>query len=410
MPIMKKLLNNSLFLLVFAAVFFACSNKESERKTELHYCPMHPTVKSNGPGICPICNMDLVAMDGVMEAGELGAAAVNAAPVSEKIISKAKTIRGRYHEGGGVIAAEAWVDVDRRNTKSISTFYSGRVESAEARYPFQRVTKGQILLTVYSPELVEAQRNHLLALKSSDGTFTRKTLLTLGMEESMIKSIETSGEPMRVVPVRSPMTGILIAAETETKSGGSPFGDNGMKEASEKMDYTSEKNEFIRPGEILRAGATVYSIAPSDDLRVFINIPASTIGLVKEGDRVSLRFPDGKEVVTKIESIEGLTDKNQDFIRAKTSVNLKNIQPGTILKAEIAADKKRGLWIPKSAALWLGKKNVVFIRDGNGFAAREIEIGQASQDSLLIKKGLSSMDEIATHAGMLQDGDTFIKN
>ena len=407
---MKRLLNNSILIFILLTAVFACNKKENLSESKMHYCPMHPTVKTNGPGVCPICNMDLVPMDGGVAAGDLGAAADYATPVSEKIISQAKTVRGRYHEGGGNIVAEAWVDVDRRNAKSVTTFFSGRVESAEARYTYQRVTKGMVLLTVYSPELVEAQRNHLLALKSSDGSFTRRRLQTLGMEDDLIRSIEKNGEPLRAVPVKSPITGILIPSESQKINSANPLSSEEMKESTEQMGNTGGASELIRPGELLSAGALLFKIVPTNDLRVFINLPASSVGLVKEGVAVTLKLPDGNIVETKIEAIEALTDQKEDFIRAKTSIQLKNIQPGTILKAEMNTEKKRGLWVPKTSDLWLGEKTVVFIKERNGFTSREIEIDQISQDSILVMKGLSSMDEIALHAGMLQDGDTFIKN
>jgi len=145
------------------------SAEKSPPKAEtkaLYYCPMHPTYTANRPGPCPICGMDLVpakAQDSE-PAGQAteGRTAINISPTRRQMIGVqlGKVEKKRMTK---TIRAFGRVEYNENMLAAVNLKYGGWVEELMVKAVGDPVQKGAALFSIYSPELLEAQRNYLLA-------------------------------------------------------------------------------------------------------------------------------------------------------------------------------------------------------------------------------------------------------
>ena len=132
---------------------------------------MHPTVIANKPGVCPVCGMDLVrkanAGEEVKITEEL--ARLIKSP-NEVVVASTKTVRGEFKSMEISMDLNGIVSYDTRNIYTIPSRTSGRIEKVFLKYNFQAVVKGQKVAEVYSPELINAQRELIASCADCNAT------------------------------------------------------------------------------------------------------------------------------------------------------------------------------------------------------------------------------------------------
>ena len=141
-------------------------NMENSAEAAVYTCSMHPQIIRDKPGDCPICGMDLVKkttdnkkIDGLDLSTLLK-------PTNEFVISSVPvTTLERINERIEVDALGT-VAYDTRHAGTISARVSGRIEKLYVRYRFQKISAGQKVLDIYSPELLTAQQNLLFLIKN----------------------------------------------------------------------------------------------------------------------------------------------------------------------------------------------------------------------------------------------------
>jgi Cu(I)/Ag(I) efflux system membrane fusion protein len=183
---------------------------DTSHNVQKYHCPMHPEVVSDTPGVCPKCEMDLELISAVSEPDTLS---LLTQPTNQTVLSSLKAIKPVFNKGATRIEAVGYLTYDPNLAKSISARVSGRIEKLHAKYNFQRVSKGQLLLELYSPELQTAQSEYLLIFKSTspdeknilDALYNK--LINLGMTDAAIKKIETTGKINATIPIYSPYSG-----------------------------------------------------------------------------------------------------------------------------------------------------------------------------------------------------------
>ena len=142
----------------FAGGVYIAGDTHTERApaTAKYICPMHPTVVSDAPGTCPICNMDLVKKEGTpSQSGQ-----VQIDPVTRQNIG-VKTMVVKRQPLTRTIRALGRVDYDETRIMDVNSKLAGWVEQLYVDYTGRWVERGQPLLALYSPELVAAQEEYL---------------------------------------------------------------------------------------------------------------------------------------------------------------------------------------------------------------------------------------------------------
>ena len=139
-------------------------SKEKTTKAEdsLWTCSMHPSVQQSEPGLCPICGMDLVPIT-LNDSKNLGDDQVQLS-ASAKRRAKIRTTNVKTRSSGGQTRRLLGrVEYDETRLKNITSWVSGRVEKLHLQTTGERVKKGRVIATLYSPEILAAHQDLLVA-------------------------------------------------------------------------------------------------------------------------------------------------------------------------------------------------------------------------------------------------------
>lgn len=355
-------------------------NQEMTAKETVYTCSMHPQIKQNKPGLCPICAMELIPMkttDSVeeqvnpneiqMTESALALASVQTTIVKRGIPEKEIHLLGK-------------VQADERNVSELTARFGGRIEKLFINYTGQQVRKGQKLAIIYSPDLITAQKELLEAIKykTSNPSFyraTRSKLKLWDLTEEQINAIETRGETKTYFDIQSPISG------TVTK-------------------------KHISIGDYVKEGSQLFEVINLSKVWVLFDAYESDLPWIKKGDKLSftLQSIPGKQFNEKVTFIDPFIDAKTRV--AQVRVELKNrtgkLKPemfaNGILKSNTARNSNE-LLIPKSAILWTGKRAIVYVKVSNrkttSFLYREIVLGPKAGNFYVVNKGLSEGEEIA---------------
>ncbi|RZK62304.1 MAG: hypothetical protein EOO59_02910 [Hymenobacter sp.] len=189
-------------------------------------CPMHPQIVREAPGSCPICGMDLVpkATGAGNTPAETDLTSVGQAP-NAAVLSAVATVRPTtVGAPADTLTLPGIVAYDPRRSRAVAARFGGRIERLLVRYNYQPVRRGQLLLELYSPELVTAEQE-LIFLLSNDAENTpllngaRQRLRLLGLTDNQLRDLARTKRASYRVAVFSPYDGYVV----ETAAANAPL-------------------------------------------------------------------------------------------------------------------------------------------------------------------------------------------
>jgi multidrug efflux pump subunit AcrA (membrane-fusion protein) len=411
----------------------ACGPKETAHEHDEYTCPMHPTVISDRPGVCPVCGMDLVRKarpgEEVQITEDLNK--LLRSP-NETVVASIETVKGEYKTMPVPVVASGVVTYDSRYLYTIPSRIGGRLEKVFLKYAYQPVRKGQKVAEIYSPELVTAQRELLYLLDNDtsnqdliDGA--RRKLLLSGVSERQLDELVKRKEAFYTFSIYSPHDGYVVTGEEQSSasaptaasspapSGGGMGGDGMGGAASAASAFNNVpgagmQGSLPREGSYIAAGQTLFKIVNTAALRVELDLPGATAGAVKKGDEVLLDLGSGKEEKAAVDFVQPFFSEGEEFLKVRVyTKKVDNLAVGSLVKATIHLDKKEALWVPKEAVLDLGLERIVFVKERGVFRPRTVTTGLGTDAWIEIKQGLASADEVARNAQFLVDSESFIK-
>lgn len=429
---MKEKLKNNLIIhaIWILLVIASCGHSHDDAASQDTYiCPMHPTVISDRPSTCPVCGMDLVRKARPGEEVEIteDLARLLKSP-NEVVVDEVKTIRGQYRSLPSSIRAVGTVTYDTRNTYNIPARVGGRLEKVYLQSEFEKVSKGQAVAEIYSPELVTAQRELIFLVNNDAGNSSlidaaKRKLSLLGMTERQINNVIKIKEAATTVTVYSPYDGFVIyesattsASVDATTSAATSSGASGMSgmggAATANPGFSTRSNPtpqagFVREGDYVTAGQALFQIAGTTSLRIEMNFPATAN--IKKGAEIS--WKDGGEVNKgKIDLVQPFYSDGENFITVRIFPNKpEGLQVGQLIEGEIEVATSEALWVPRSAVVDMGTREVVFIKERGVLKPKLVQTGTRSNGMIQITGGLASSDDIAANAEFLVDSESFIK-
>jgi membrane fusion protein, copper/silver efflux system len=344
-------------------------------------------------------------------------------------LSRQATIKPRSRSKGQFIKANGYIDIDQNRNQNVAARFGGRIEKLFAKYDYQFVNKGVLIMKLYSPELNTYQEEHLFLLKSkSDASLiaqSRQKLQLLGITKNQIALLEKNGAFTQTINVYSPSTGFVLfnsntmnSAVTVNSQQSSMNGMN-MTGKSKNSKTPVPSDSQLREGNYVTAGQTLFYINDLQNVWAIVSFPSDyhpDVKVSKEVKITSELFPDkilkGK-IALKEQTFE---DNNQQFVRVRIELpNSKNeLKINSLVTAEITLDVIEGIQIPISAVYRTGLHAFVWVKmgttkKGSGiFSLREVKIGTKSNTMITITGGLSVDEEVAVQAGYLTDSETFI--
>ena len=373
------------------SIFFGGSNSSTIEEHEhiettignktIWTCSMHPQIQMDKPGNCPICGMDLIPLktDKAEDKSDpneikMTESAMKLAEVQTYIVKKGAPEKSVHLLGK--------VKPDERNISALTARFGGRIEKLYVNYTGQKVSKGQKLASIYSPELNTAQQELLDAAKYKDSNpsfykATRNKLKLWELTDAQIDDIEQSEEPNIYFDILSPISGTITRRD-------------------------------VAIGDYVKEGAPLFEVIDLSSVWIMFDAYESDLPWINMGDKITftLQSLPGKEYTAKVKYIDPFIDAKTRV--AQVRVEMKNskedFKPEMFVNGILfskAADKSEQLLIPKTSILWTGKRAVVYVkvpsRKSTSFIYREITLGAETGSFYVVADGLKEGEIIASN-------------
>lgn len=351
----------------------------------VYTCAMHPQIRQNEPGNCPICGMKLIPAESSEAALEENPQALTMSPVAMKL-ADVETVPVVRKAAVKTIRMPGKVKVDERRISMIPANFSGRVEELYVNFTGAYVQRGERLALVYSPELVTAQKELLEAYKnrkSNPALFraAKQKLKNWELSEQQIEQIIQSAEPQTNFIIRADQSGFVL-----------------------------KRN--IAVGDHIMVGKPLFKIADLSEVWVVFQAYESDLEGIDKNDeiRFTVQAYPGRTFKAEVTYIDPVINKMKRTVSVRTEVSNEGglLKPNMLAQGVISSNLTSGkavLQIPKSAVLWTGKRSIVYVKEpgSSSFAAREVVLGSALGDNYIVKEGLEEGELVVVQGNFMID-------
>ena len=354
-------------------------------KNERWTCSMHPQILSEAPGDCPICGMDLIPAETraeglLVDQFKLTANAMALANIQTSIVGSGKAEDNEIQLSGKIAENEA------TNVVQVS-YFSGRIETLAIGFIGEEVFKGQLLATMYSPELYAAQQELITALSLKDTQpalykAVRTKLKLWKLSESQINKIEMSGKIQENFPIYATVSGTV----------------------SEKL---------VAEGAAIKKGQPLFKIANLETVWASFDVYENQINRFKKGQEITITTNAAPNNLykSKVAFIDPILNTSTRTVTLRAVLPNKEgmFKPGMFVEGEIKTINSKAtevIAIPSSAVLWTGKRSVVYLKatiNESVFEIRKITLGNKNGSTYEVLSGLKNGDEIVTNGTFTVD-------
>lgn len=414
---MKKILKYSLILLIIAAigvgVYFLIIKQhgtmDSHGQKEVYTCSMHPEIRKNKPGNCPICGMKLIKLETHSMEVDTTLSENLLKPTDNFIVGKYQTITPLDTSINTELYLPGTVEYNPNSIVNIAARVSGRIEKMYVNYKFQKVNKGQKLFDIYSPELLTEQQNYIYLITNDAENesliaASKQKLMLYGITDAQLKSLRETKKTNPVISIYSPAYGIIQGTDEMVGS----LNSGGMQNVVSGTDILN-----IKEGDYIQKGAVVFKLSNTDKVWAVFNVLQGYGSIIKLNQTVVIttEINDSEPVYAKIDFIETQLNQSENSLRVRVYLNNSKLKlpVGLRLQGTVRANPVKALWLPKQAMVSIGTKKMVFVKLENGFKAREINTGITINDFIQILNGITKNDTVAANAQYLIDSESFIK-
>lgn len=371
------------------------NHSHEEETEEIWTCSMHPQIRKNEPGKCPICSMSLVPLKDDGNGSEI---VLEMTDEAVRLSNIQTTVLNNSEIKSGSLELSGKIQKNEENAASLVTQISGRIEKLYVSYTGEQVNKGQKIAQIYSPTLINAQKELLEADKlkgTSPALFeaSKTKLRNWKITDEQISKILSEQKVQETFPIYAAYSGVIL-------------------------------NKKVSVGDHLKAGEVLFDIQNLSSLWVIFDAYENDLYSINMGDEITFTpaaFP-SEIFKTKVAFIDPTINPTTRTvsIRAEVSNRSKKLKPemfvqGTIsLSKDNAINQDEQVFVLKSAVLWTGLRSVVYLKLPKAkipsFEFREIEIGSTVGDKYLVTKGLKQGDEVVTNGAFIIDAAAQLNN
>ncbi|ASB49914.1 efflux RND transporter periplasmic adaptor subunit [Alkalitalea saponilacus] len=348
-------------------------------------CSMHPQIRQDEPGDCPLCGMDLIPVSDTNGGSAHSGSFTFTMSVQAAALANVRTKKAEIKTTGRDINLTGKIVVNEQSISSITTDFSGRIEQLWINYTGQEVRKGERLVSIYSPELITAQKELIEAAKVK-GDQPRlyeaaKTRLKLwNITDAQIEGIEESGEISTSFDIHTNSDGII-------------------------------KTRQVSQGDYISRGQRLFDVASLSNVWVFLDAYESDLQWLNAGNEVTFTvgaYP-GEEFVSKISWIDPVInpDTRTTNIRLEVENQHQRFKPGMFVSASVSSQIEPSLQVPVSSVMWTGPRSVVYVKipdeETPTFEMREVTIGVRAGENQVIKSGLEPGEQVVVNGTFAVD-------
>ena len=359
-----------------------------ETSAQVYQCPMHPWIKSDHPGKCTICGMELVAITAAATEAPAGTIAlarssIAAIGVETSVVARQPLTR--------TLRVTGQIDDDDTRHRILSARVPGRIEKLGINYVGADVADGAPLATIYSPEMLTAQRVYLERLKAGGAAYSaadlaaaREQLQMLGLTADDLALLEQKREPSAIVIVRAPSAGTVVS-------------------------------KFVYEGQYVQASDRLFEIGDFSHMWFVFDAYEQDIPWIKLGQQIeiTMRAVPGEVIHTTVEFID--PNFNETTRTTKVRAALPNphysvagephrLPHRVLAEGRVLVESPAVLAAPRSAVLDAGRGPVAYVDLGNGnFEQRTLTLGRRGDALVEILAGLKENENVVTTGALLLD-------
>jgi Cu(I)/Ag(I) efflux system membrane fusion protein len=360
------------------------SDTTAEQKTQWT-CAMHPQIRLDEPGKCPICGMNLIPLQNTGSetddhAIEMSESAMKLAEVRTSVVGKEKPLKE--------INLYGKIAPDERLLQSQTAHFPGRIEQLMVNVTGEAIRTGQVIARIYSPELVTAQKELLEAVSLGSQypailNASREKLRLWKLTEDQIESIEKSNKVITTFDMLANSSGIVL-------------------------------NRKVNTGDYVTTGDVLFDVADLSRIWALFDAYETDIPWLS-ADQV-LNFTTeaipGKTFYGKISFIDPFIDPVKRIAKVRVEVVNRDLKlkPEMFINGIVESNLKTSgeqIIIPQSAVLWTGTRSIVYVKIPDtrapSFKIREIALGPSLKESYIVLSGLTAGEEIVTNGAFSVD-------
>jgi Cu(I)/Ag(I) efflux system membrane fusion protein len=365
----------------------AAADAGSADAAPLYTCPMHPEVHADAPGRCPYCGMDLVPVAAPKAASSPPFTAPITLALDRIQAIGVRTALVEKQGGGDVLRLTAAVEVPEQGRAEVHVRAAGYVEAIHVKDLGVKVKAGQPLVSVYSPEVFQAEQELItMSAWSSAGvpappaSAARKKLELLGVGKETIDRVVASSQAVRALGISAPISGWVTRKDVVLGS-------------------------YAMPDKVL------FEVADLERVYLIASLYPHQLAAVRAGDEATFTTPSlpGHVFSTKVDLVYPAMDLTTRTARVRFRVENKdlNLRPGQFGVVEIAGRRAEALTIPMDAVIDTGRWVYVFVvEDGGRFEARNVELGAQIGSRFVVRAGVSEGERVVAAATFLIDAES----
>ena len=353
----------------------------------LYQCPMHPWIKSDQAGDrCTLCGMDLVAATSGDQGGGLSTddpnlVRLNPAQAAVTGVATSAVTRGTMVR---TLRVSGIIEDDDTRHRILAARVPGRIEKLQVNYIGAEVEAGAPLATVFSPEMLTAQRQYVERIKAgavataqSERAAARERLLELGLTEEEIGILENTLKPTAMVSIRAPLSGTVI-----TRS--------------------------VYEGQYVQTNDPLFEIGDFSRMWFVFDAYEPDLAWLQKGQTVEVAVPSlpGQILTAPITFID--PSLNEMTRTARVRVILENpdrrLSHRQTAQATVQLTTPATLLAPRPAVLQHGGKPIVYVDEGGlGYRAREVRLGRVGDTQVEVLSGVNEGERVVTQAALILD-------
>lgn len=360
----------------------------SDKKVLYWYDPMVPNTHFEKPGKSPFMDMELVPMYDEPK-GAQGAVSIDSRTRQNLGIRTAAVTSGAIEQR---IESVGYVEADQRKIATVQTRVQGWVERLAVAAVNDSVRKGQVVMEIYSPDLLAAQAEYLLASRDAarpDGQMlaqaSRTRLSVLGMTEEQIRQLGVAGRASRRFAYLAPINGVV-----------------------------TELN--VRLGAQVSPGANAMSLVDLSSIWVIAEIPETLGAWVRAGISAEIRlaaYPQRK-FTGSVEYVYPEVTQTSRSLRARIRLDNRDavLKPGMYADVVIsAAPRGDKLQIPSEAVIATGTRKVAIVVEADGsFRPQAVKTGGETGGMVEVLEGLTLGQRVVTSGQFLLDSESNMRS
>jgi len=348
---------------------------------------MHPWVKSDKPGKCTVCGMELVP---VYEGGEKSgqpSTDIVLLPEGAPNVTGIKTAEVRRRSLARSLRVAGMIEDDDSKHRILSAFTGGRIEKLFVNYEGAEVQAGQPIATFYSKDLIAAIREYKVAYGQGPSpllTASQMRLQQLGLSKEQIAKAPQRSETDIFVEILAPLSGTVV-------------------------------KRYAYEGQYVQEGEKLFEIADFSTMWFQFVAYEQDLSLLKVGQKVTVRTPalPDKVFSAEIKFINPNLDNTTRSARVRVEIANPNRELRHKLYAEgtVEIDAPEVLAVPRTAVLWPGNNPRVYVEQKPGaYQQKRVILGRAGDDFWEILEGLKEGERVVTSGNMLIDGQAQLSN